>query len=92
MSKWAGAVFVVLSSLMLAACGGVDGAEVLSPEQQEAALKEGPVESLYICGDNSCDPGEPTSCPEDCSGGYCGDGTCGPGESRYNCSADCYGC
>jgi hypothetical protein len=95
MRKWTRAVFMVVSSVVLAACGGMEGVEEPSVDQQEAAVKEGPTESFYVCGDYSCDPGEPTSCPEDCpyGGGYCGDGVCGSGETRYNCSSDCYsGC
>jgi hypothetical protein len=83
MSKWTGVVVAALSSLVLAACGPVDGTE--TPEalgQQEAAI--------YICGDGQCNRGEPSTCPEDCGyGGYCGDGYCSGPETYSTCSQDC---
>jgi hypothetical protein len=86
MSKWTGVVVAALSSLMMAACGPVDGTE--SPEtalgQDEAAL--------YVCGDAFCNRGEPSTCPEDCTyGTWCGDGYCGGPENSSNCYQDCQG-
>ncbi|HYO65871.1 MAG TPA: hypothetical protein VEU33_07310 [Archangium sp.] len=64
MSKWAGVVVAALSSLVMAACGPVDGTE--SPEmavgQQEA--------SLYVCGDGYCGgPENSSNCYQDCRSG-----------------------
>ena len=42
------------------------------------------------CGDAVCDPGEGTSCPQDCPvGPECGDGTCDEVENFELCPEDC---
>jgi hypothetical protein len=44
-----------------------------------------------LCGNGFCEPGEETSCPNDCSiSASCGNGICeGPGETPNTCLADC---
>lgn len=43
-----------------------------------------------VCGNNVCETGEASSCPQDCVvAPYCGDGTCNNGETTLTCVADC---
>lgn len=43
------------------------------------------------CGDHTCDPGEPVTCPDDCAV-TCGDGHCAASESCASCPLDCGFC
>jgi hypothetical protein len=44
------------------------------------------------CGDRTCDPGEPVTCPGDCAATCSGDGHCDEGESCASCPLDCGFC
>jgi hypothetical protein len=44
------------------------------------------------CGDHTCDPGEPVTCPDDCAASCSGDGHCDEGESCETCPLDCGFC
>jgi hypothetical protein len=84
MKQWTGVMAVVLSTLVLVACGGLEepGAPEDTLGQQEAAID--------ICGNDICYSSELSTCPEDCNyGGYCGDGACTYPESYSTCSSDC---
>jgi hypothetical protein len=80
---------VVLCPLMVVGCGPQQEGES-APTTEQTAGADGQVKQLkWMCGDGYCNGDEPTTCPEDCTGGWCGDGYCGSGESYNSCSVDC---